>query len=59
MSPEGTLLPLPASFKAGSTAKRADQRAALLKGKTLVRDWQEKLGRSRAKVLKRLKERAR
>ena len=59
VSPEGTLLPLPASFKAASTAKRADQRAALLKGKTLVRDWQKKLGRSRAKVLKRLKDRAR
>ena len=56
-SPEGTLTPLPANFKASGTADRAKQRTALLKGKTLVRDWQRKLGERRAKVLKRLKER--
>jgi virulence factor Mce-like protein len=58
-SPEGTLTPLPANFRAGSTARRSDQRAALLKGKKLMRDWQAKLGKGRAKVLKRLKAGAR
>jgi len=59
VSPEGTLTPLPAGFQAGSRAKRSDQRAALLKGKALVKDWQRKVGRRQAKVLERLKERAR
>jgi hypothetical protein len=58
-SPEGTLTPLPANFTAGGTARRSDQRAALLKGRKLVRDWQAKLGRGRAKVLERLKAGAR
>jgi virulence factor Mce-like protein len=59
VTPEGTMFPLPANFKAGSTAKRADQRAALLKGKRLVRDWHRKLGERQGKVLKQLKERVR
>jgi len=57
-SPEGTLTPLPANFKPSGTADPAKQRKALLKGKTLMRDWQRKLGEKRAKVLKGLKERA-
>lgn len=59
VSPEGTLTPLPAGSQGESTARRADQRAALLDAKSLVRDWQAKIGRRQAKVLERLKERTR
>lgn len=55
VSPEGTLSPLPAGFQAGGTGNRADQRAALLKGKQLVKDWRAKIGRRQAKVLRDLK----
>ena len=57
VSPEGTLTPLPAGAGGRSTARRADQRAALLKGKALVRDWQRKIGRRQAKVLEELRAR--
>ncbi len=46
VSPEGTLTPLPSGFAACGTADRAAQRRALLQGKTLVRDWQRKIGRA-------------
>ena len=59
VSPEGTLTPLPSGFAASGTADRAAQRRALLRGKTLVRDWQRRIGRRQAKVLERLKERSR
>jgi len=58
VGPEGTLSPLPAGFQAGGTADRAGQRRALLKGRRLVRDWQRKIARGQARVLERLKERA-
>ncbi len=58
-SPEGTLAPLPAGFTARGTASRAKQRKALLEASTLVKDWQRKIGRRQAKVLRQLKAGAR